>query len=242
MADSEWGGFHRRVDRRAQGALFAVLTTVAILVGGMVEIIPMFTTAGGPAVAAGGDALHRRSKWRAGTSTSARAAIPATRRWCGRCVPKLLRYGEWTRSGEYAYDHPFLLGSRRIGPDLQRVGGKYPDAWHYEHMRNPRSTIPGSIMPVYPWLHTRPYDPADIQASLTGAEQGRGALLRRADRQAPAPRCRPRPRSIVDRLAGAEDHRRARPRDHRADRLPAAAGQGRPGRHRRRTGRRGRPR
>jgi cytochrome c oxidase cbb3-type subunit I/II len=79
---------------------------------------------------------------------------------------EVLRYGEWTRAGEYAYDHPFLLGSRRAGPDLQRQGGKYPDAWHYEHMRDPRSTSPGSIMPPYSWLHHDEYDPTDIQASL----------------------------------------------------------------------------
>jgi cytochrome c oxidase cbb3-type subunit I/II len=79
---------------------------------------------------------------------------------------EILRYGEWTRAGEYAYDHPFLLGSRRTGPDLQRVGGKYPDAWHYEHMRDPRSTSPGSIMPTYRWLLTQRYDTADVVASL----------------------------------------------------------------------------
>jgi cytochrome c oxidase cbb3-type subunit I/II len=79
---------------------------------------------------------------------------------------EVLRYGEWTRAGEYAYDHPFLMGSRRMGPDLQRVGGKYPDAWHYEHMRDPRSVSPGSVMPPYAWLHRDTYDPADIQASL----------------------------------------------------------------------------
>jgi cytochrome c oxidase cbb3-type subunit I/II len=78
----------------------------------------------------------------------------------------MLRYGEWSRAGEYAFDHPFLLGSRRMGPDLQRVGGKYPDAWHYEHMRDPRSTSPGSVMPQYTWLLRQSYDPADIQASL----------------------------------------------------------------------------
>ena len=79
---------------------------------------------------------------------------------------EVMRYGEWTRAGEYAYDHPFLLGSRRMGPDLQRVGGKYPDAWHFEHMRDPRSTSPGSVMPSYAWLHRQSYSPADIQASL----------------------------------------------------------------------------
>jgi cytochrome c oxidase cbb3-type subunit I/II len=78
---------------------------------------------------------------------------------------ELQRYGEWSRAGEYAYDRPFQLGSRRAGPDLMRVGGKYPDAWHYEHMRDPRSTSPGSIMPRYPWLLERRYDPADVYAS-----------------------------------------------------------------------------
>ncbi len=77
-----------------------------------------------------------------------------------------LRYGPWSRAGEYAYDHPFQLGSRRIGPDLHRVGGKYPDAWHYEHMRDPRSTSPGSIMPPYPWLLEDTYTAADAQKSV----------------------------------------------------------------------------
>ena len=62
----------------------------------------------------------------------------------------VLRYGEWTRAAEYQYDRPFLLGSRRLGPDLQREGGKYPDAWHYEHMRDPRSTSPGSHAEKFP--------------------------------------------------------------------------------------------
>ena len=79
---------------------------------------------------------------------------------------EILRYGEWTRAPEYQYDRPFQLGSRRLGPDLQRVGGKYPDAWHYEHMRDPRSTSPGSIMPIYPWLHRNKVSPRDITASV----------------------------------------------------------------------------
>ena len=79
---------------------------------------------------------------------------------------EMLRYGEWTRAGEYEYDHPFLLGSRRIGPDLQRVGGKYPDAWHYQHMKDPRSTSPGSIMPTYPWLYGARVDPLEVAATV----------------------------------------------------------------------------
>jgi cytochrome c oxidase cbb3-type subunit I/II len=62
------------------------------------------------------------------------------------------RYGEYSKAGEYVYDHPFLWGSKRTGPDLMRVGGKYPDSWHFNHMIEPGSMSPGSIMPSYPWL------------------------------------------------------------------------------------------
>jgi cytochrome c oxidase cbb3-type subunit I/II len=62
------------------------------------------------------------------------------------------RYGEHSKAGEYVYEHPFLWGSKRTGPDLLRVGGKYPDSWHYHHMLDPTTMSPGSIMPPYPWL------------------------------------------------------------------------------------------
>ena len=70
------------------------------------------------------------------------------------------------RSGEFVFDHPFLWGSKRTGPDLQRVGGKYPDAWHYNHMENPSATSPGSIMPSYPWMLTQKLDIASVPARL----------------------------------------------------------------------------
>jgi cytochrome c oxidase cbb3-type subunit I/II len=79
---------------------------------------------------------------------------------------EVLRYGEWSRAPEYQYDRPFLLGSRRMGPDLHRLSQKYPDAWHYEHMRDPRSTSPGSVMPSYPWLLTATIDVDDVRASI----------------------------------------------------------------------------
>lgn len=72
------------------------------------------------------------------------------------------RYGEYSKSGEFVYDHPFLWGSKRTGPDLHRLGGKYPDSWHYNHMVEPTSMSPGSIMPKYPWLGEQ-----DIDLSLT---------------------------------------------------------------------------
>ena len=156
--------FHRRV-LESKAGLFAILTTVAISIGGIVEIVPMFTAAAGPATA---------------TWVTPYTPLEVAGRdiyICEGCYvchsqmvrpmrAELLRYGEWSRAAEYQYDHPFLLGSRRIGPDLQRVGGKYPDAWHYEHMRDPRSMTPGSVMPAYPWLFQRHVDPEDVRASL----------------------------------------------------------------------------
>jgi cytochrome c oxidase cbb3-type subunit I/II len=73
------------------------------------------------------------------------------------------RYGEYSKPGEFVYDHPFQWGSRRIGPDLHRVGGKYPELWHVRHMEDPTSTTPQSIMPPYPWLLTNQLDFASIQ-------------------------------------------------------------------------------
>jgi cytochrome c oxidase cbb3-type subunit I/II len=142
------------------------LATVAILIGGLVEILPMFTVTAGPQQIAGVtpytplEVAGRDIYVREGCYTCHSQMVRPTR-------AELLRYGEWSRAGEFAYDHPFQLGSRRMGPDVHRVGGKYPDAWHYEHMRNPRSTSPGSVMPTYPWLYTSNWDAADVQASLT---------------------------------------------------------------------------
>jgi cytochrome c oxidase cbb3-type subunit I/II len=166
MSETNGGGYsaaHRTLEGKS--ALFAVLVTIAILIGGIVEIIPLFTTAAGP------EKLPGVTPY---TPLEIAGRDIYIREGCYLCHSQMirpmraevLRYGEWTRAGEYAYDHPFLLGSRRMGPDLQRVGGKYPDAWHYEHMRDPRSTSPGSVMPPYTWLHTQTYDVADIQASL----------------------------------------------------------------------------
>ena len=76
------------------------------------------------------------------------------------------RYGEYSKAGEYVYDHPFQWGSKRTGPDLHRVGGKYPSLWHVRHMQNPRSTTPGSVMPAYPHLLRDAYNTSLIQSKL----------------------------------------------------------------------------
>jgi len=68
------------------------------------------------------------------------------------------RYGEYSKAGEFVYDHPFQWGSKRTGPDLHRIGGKYPDSWHYNHLMDPQTMSPGSIMPTYPWLLSDKYN------------------------------------------------------------------------------------
>ena len=76
------------------------------------------------------------------------------------------RYGHYSVAGEFIYDRPFLWGSKRTGPDLHRVGGRYSDDWHRVHLNNPRDVVPESIMPSYPWLETNTLDGSDIQAKM----------------------------------------------------------------------------
>jgi cytochrome c oxidase cbb3-type subunit I/II len=192
--------FHRRVLENKAG-LFAIVTTIAISIGGIVEIVPMFTQAAGP----------ETPDWVSPyTPLEVAGRDIYIREGCYVCHSQmvrpmraeLLRYGEWTRAGEYRYDHPFLLGSRRIGPDLQRVGGKYPDAWHYEHMRDPRSTTPGSVMPSYAWLHDRSLDAVDVRASVN-ALQKVGVSYSDADVSGVAASLAQQGQEIVARLATA---------------------------------------
>jgi cytochrome c oxidase cbb3-type subunit I/II len=77
------------------------------------------------------------------------------------------RYGEYSKAGEFVYDHPFLWGSKRTGPDLHRIGGKYPNSWHYNHMLDPELTSANSIMPPYPWLFDRKLDVSHTADKVT---------------------------------------------------------------------------
>ena len=81
-------------------------------------------------------------------------------------VSEVLRYGEYSKSGEFVYDRPFLWGSKRTGPDLARLGGKYPDEWHYKHMDSPRSMVPKTNMPDYKWLRDNKLDPEFIRKKM----------------------------------------------------------------------------
>jgi cytochrome c oxidase cbb3-type subunit I/II len=97
------------------------------------------------------------------------------REGCNNCHSQMIRpfrseverYGDYSKSGEYVYDHPFLWGSKRTGPDLHREGGKYNDNWHFNHMWDPRSTSPGSIMPPYKWMYdNKPMDNSLIEKKM----------------------------------------------------------------------------
>ncbi|MDZ4711594.1 MAG: cytochrome-c oxidase, cbb3-type subunit II, partial [bacterium] len=98
------------------------------------------------------------------------------REGCNTCHSQMIRpfrseterYGEYSKAGEFVYDHPFLWGSKRTGPDLQRVGMKYPNLWHYYHMSDPRLMSPGSIMPSYEWLLTQDLDTTSTESKIDG--------------------------------------------------------------------------
>ncbi len=130
---------------------FTVWVLIVILIGGVIEIIPTIMIKSNiPTIASVKPytplELHGRDLY--------------IREGCVSCHSQMIRpfrseterYGEYSKAGEFVYDHPFLWGSKRTGPDLHRIGKKYPDSWHYQHMLEPQSISPGSIMPRYPWL------------------------------------------------------------------------------------------
>lgn len=152
-------GFHSWLERKT--VLFTVLTTVAVLIGGAVEIVPLLVVPSN---------IPTISSVKPYTPLELEGRDIYIREGCNNCHSQMIRpfrseverYGEYSKAGEFVYDHPFLWGSRRTGPDLHRIGQKYNDNWHFNHMIDPRSTSPGSIMPRYPWLAT-----TDLDVSLT---------------------------------------------------------------------------
>ncbi len=155
------GHWHRRLIE-GNGARLAVFSTLVILVGGIVEVAPMYAGPSTEPVTAPYTPLEQ-----AGRDIYVREGCYTCHSQMVRPLEdETLRYGPYSRAFEYAWDRPFQLGSRRIGPDLMRVGGKYPDAWHWNHLQDPRSTSPGSVMPTYAWLLADEYDPADVTASV----------------------------------------------------------------------------
>lgn len=164
-------GLHKLIERRAGLLIFGILTVSSI--GGLVQILPVLFTPPAPAsvtaapyppLELAGRALYMRES-------------------CGLChsqqirplLAEVRRYGNASTPGEFVYDRPFLWGSKRTGPDLQRIGGKYSDAWHRLHLIRPRAVVPSSIMPAYPWLAEREVDAAALQARMRGMQILSGA-------------------------------------------------------------------
>jgi cytochrome c oxidase cbb3-type subunit I/II len=144
---------------------FLIVSLVVVLIGGLVEIIPTFLIKSNiPTISS----VHPY------TPLELQGRDIYIREGCLSCHSQLIRpfrseterYGEYSKAGEYVYDHPFLWGSKRIGPDLHREGGKYPNMWHYLHMENPRSMSPGSIMPSFPWLLSQDLDTTTTAAKI----------------------------------------------------------------------------
>ncbi len=143
------GAGHRWIE--AKPVQFTLFATIAVLIGGLVEIIPTFLIKSNiPTIAS----------VKPYTPLELQGRDIYIREGCNTCHSQLIRpfrseterYGEYSKAGEYVYDHPFLWGSKRTGPDLMREGKKFPNVWHYHHMNDPRMMSPGSIMPPYPWL------------------------------------------------------------------------------------------
>lgn len=142
-----------------------VLATIAILIGGIVQIIPTLLVKSN---------IPTISYVKPYTPLELEGRDIYIREGCVSCHSQMIRpfrsevvrYGDYSKAGEYVYDHPFLWGSKRTGPDLLRVGQKYNDIWHLNHMYDPQSTSPGSIMPSYPWLITNKLDTRQTLAKM----------------------------------------------------------------------------
>jgi cytochrome c oxidase cbb3-type subunit 2 len=154
---------HDMIERNQ--ALFIVLVILVVAVGGLVEIVPL---------------SFQRSVTEPVAGLNPYTPIELTgrdvyiREGCYNCHSQMIRpfraeverYGHYSVAGEFVYDHPFQWGSKRTGPDLHRVGGRYSDDWHRIHLLNPRDVVPESNMPSYPWLARDTANAADIEAKM----------------------------------------------------------------------------
>jgi cytochrome c oxidase cbb3-type subunit 2 len=157
------GFTHEKVE--TSNFLMIVLILLVVAIGGLVEIVPLF--------------------FQKSTTVAVEGVKPYTalqlagrdiylREGCYNCHSQMirpfraetLRYGHYSVAGEFVYDHPFQWGSKRTGPDLHRVGGKYSDEWHRIHLANPRDVVPESNMPAYPWLEKNAADTAGIATHM----------------------------------------------------------------------------
>ncbi|HTK21301.1 MAG TPA: cytochrome-c oxidase, cbb3-type subunit II, partial [Mucilaginibacter sp.] len=160
--------WHRRLERKP--VLFLIASLVVILIGTFIELMPTLTISSNiPTIAS----------VKPYTPLELQGRDIYIREGCVNCHSQTVRpfrseterYGEYSKAGEFVYDHPFLWGSKRTGPDLQREGGKYSDSWHYNHLMDPRLMSPGSIMPNYDWLITQKLDTATTGAKIRAMQK-----------------------------------------------------------------------
>ena len=156
-------GTHYKLERKSVGLALAIMLVASI--GGLIEIAPLFTI---------DETVENDPAMRLYTPLELAGRNIYLREGCYGCHSQMIRtlkdevdrYGPYSLAVESQYDHPMLWGSKRTGPDLLRVGGKYTDAWHRLHMTDPRAVVPASIMPAYPWLADRPADDGTVVARL----------------------------------------------------------------------------
>jgi cytochrome c oxidase cbb3-type subunit 2 len=154
---------HDIIERRM--AWMVILIVAVVSIGGLIEIVPLY--------------------FQKSTTEPVKGIVPYTplqltgrdvyiREGCSNCHSQMIRpfraeterYGAYSVAGEFVYDHPFLWGSKRTGPDLARVGARYSDDWHRAHLQNPRDVVPESNMPAYPWLARNPANAEDVDRKL----------------------------------------------------------------------------
>ena len=156
-------GWHRWIERRPMQML--VMSLVVILIGGVIEMVPTFLIK---------ENIPTIASVKPYTALELQGRDIYIREGCYTCHSQMIRpfrfeterYGEYSKAGEFVYDHPFQWGSKRTGPDLQREGGKYPNSWHFNHMMDPTSMSPGSLMPPYPWLLDDDLDTSTTSAKI----------------------------------------------------------------------------
>jgi cytochrome c oxidase cbb3-type subunit I/II len=160
--------WHRRLERKP--LLFMVAALVVILIGTFIELMPTLTISSNiPTIAS----------VKPYSPLELQGRDLYIREGCSNCHSQTIRpfrseterYGEYSKAGEFVYDHPFLWGSKRTGPDLQREGGKYGDSWQYSHLMDPRLMSPGSIMPNYDWLITQKLDTTTTGAKIRAMQK-----------------------------------------------------------------------
>jgi cytochrome c oxidase cbb3-type subunit II len=227
MANKEHLSGHARIE--TNNFLMIVLITLVVAVGGLVEIVPLFFQK---------STTQPIEGLKPYTALQVAGRDVYVKEGCYNCHSQMirpfqaetLRYGPYSVAGEFVYDRPFQWGSKRTGPDLHRVGGRYSDEWHRAHLNNPRDVVPESNMPAYPWLAEKTVDaegiPVRMKALRTlgapyadeeiaqGADDAKGKTCRCSERPAAPPSLRPPPRTARANKGRGHGHQRPSQRCH----------------------------